>query len=81
MLAYFMYMVLICCYTGAFRELERYSFYKSETPYTTVYFWVEQVLMKYNPPMWCSRRNIRRKVLAEIYEPFSTESLILVQPE
>ncbi len=45
MLAYFMYKALICCYTGALRELERNSIYKSETPYTTVCFWVEQGLM------------------------------------
>jgi len=69
MLAYFMYKALICFYTGALRELERNSFYKSETSYTTVCFWVEQGLMKYNPSIWCSKRN-RRKVLAEIYEHF-----------
>ena len=55
MLAYFMYKALICFYTGALRELERNSIYKSETPYTTVCFWVEQGLMKYNPPIWCSK--------------------------
>lgn len=77
MLAYFMYKALICCYTGALRELERNSIYKSETPYTTVCFWVEQGLMKYNPPIWCSKRNIRRKVLAEIYEHFQLKASFL----
>jgi hypothetical protein len=76
-LAYFMYKALICFYTGALRELERNSFYKSETSYTTVCFWVEQGLMKYNPPIWCSKRNIRRKVLAEIYEHFQLKASFL----
>ncbi len=36
--AYFMHKALICCYTGALRELERASFFKSETPYATICF-------------------------------------------
>jgi hypothetical protein len=75
MMVYIVHKVLIRVYTEAVRELERASFFKRETPYTIFCFWVKQGLSKCYLPIWCSRRNIRRKVLADIQEHFNLEQL------
>ncbi len=60
MMVYIMHKILIRVYTEAMRELERASFFERETPYTIFCLWVQQGLGKCYPPIWCSRRNIRR---------------------
>jgi len=75
MMVYIVHKVLIRVYTEAVRELERASFFKRETPYTIFCLWVQQGLSKCYLPIWCSRRNIRRKVLADIQEHFNLEQL------
>jgi hypothetical protein len=77
MMVYIIHKVLICVYTEAVRELERASFFERETPYTIFCLWVQQVLGKCYPPIWCSRRNIRRNVLADIQEHFNLKAATL----
>jgi hypothetical protein len=72
-----MHKILIRVYTEAIKELERASFFERETPYTIFCLWVEQGLGKCYPPIWCSRRNIRRKVLADIQEYFNLKAATL----
>jgi hypothetical protein len=61
-----MHKILIRVYTEAVRELERASFFERDTPYTIFCLWVYQGLGKCYPPIWWSRRSIRREVLADI---------------
>ncbi len=77
MMVYIMHKILIRVYTEAVRELERASFFEREMPYTVFCLWVYQGLGKCYPPIWCSRRSIRRKVLADLHEHFSVRAATL----
>ena len=77
MVAYIMHKILIRIYTEAVKELERASFFERETPYTVFCLWVYQGLGKVYPPIWCSKRSIRRKVLAELHEHLSAKAATL----
>jgi len=66
LMCYIMHKILIRVYTEAVRELERASFFERDTPYTIFCLWVYQGLGKCYPPIWWSRRSIRREVLADI---------------
>jgi hypothetical protein len=77
MMAYIMHKILIRVYTEAMRELERASFFERETPYTIFCLLVQQGLGKCYPPIRCSRKDIRRRVLADIHEHLSMKAATL----
>jgi hypothetical protein len=77
MMTYIMHKILIRVYTEAVKELERASFFEREMPYTIFCLWVYQGLGKVYPPIWCSKRSIRRKVLADLHEHLSVKAATL----
>jgi len=77
LMCYIMHKILIRVYTEAVRELERASFFERDTPYTIFCLWVYQGLGKCYPPIWWSRRSIRREVLADSQEYFNLKATTL----
>jgi hypothetical protein len=77
LMCYIMHKILIRVYTEAMRKLERASFFERDTPYTIFCLWVYQGLGKCYPPIWWSRRSIRREVLADSQEYFNLKATTL----